>query len=140
MTKEDVCHSEEKTSTKEKRPYNLYISDNMYEKIGKIISILKYVNNKPYTRQDFVMEAIREKMENDAKNPLSICRPSKAVYIKIDADIESEISKQVSLIKKYSNNSYSKKRWIEEALLKKIDIEEKKAIELLEQAKISDEN
>ncbi len=106
--------------------YNLNISNQIYKKIEKIVAMRKVLGQENKTRKGFVLEAMKEKLSKHSDDQL-LSNPYKTLRIEYDQEIEKQILKQVGWIKQ-RNGGHSKKKWILDAVLDKIDAEESKIL------------
>jgi len=102
--------------------YTVNISPNIHERLEKHIFLLKKLIDTSLTKQRWLLHAIKEKLDNDAMDN-SPPKPT-TLHVKIDAEIDKKLLKRVEFIKKF-RYSYSKKQWIVDAVLEKLDRDEK---------------
>ena len=101
--------------------YAFTISPHIYSRLERHILILKKLIDRSTTKQRWLSNAIKEKLARDENNQ----QLPKATYlsVKIEKDTEKEIGKKIEFAKKF-RFSYSKKQWIVDAILEKLDQEE----------------
>lgn len=125
---EKVSSSEELTKLGN---YALRVGEDLHARINKYIHIVKYLKDKKLTKQNWIKEAVIEKLEKDKEvSPDSISR-EKFLNFKLEYSLIRAIERQVEITKKF-RYSYSKKKWFEEAFYEKLEREEHKAKALLE--------
>lgn len=103
-------------------PYTVIISSHIYERLEKHITILKKLVDRSATKQRWIVDAIKEKLLNDANST----KPPKAstLNVKIESKYAKELAKRIEYIKKF-RVTYSKKQWIVDAVIEKLDRDEK---------------
>ena len=95
--------------------YCIEIPDTLHEKMTRHVKMLKKLEDRGYSKRRFAIEAIKEKLEKPPKETtkrhvLSIAFP-KQMYKKVE--------QRTALIQ--AVRSYSKKKWILEAIYEKLD-------------------
>lgn len=113
-------------------PYTITISPHIYGRLEKHITILKKLIDRSATKQRWTSDAIKEKLLNDSKCE----QPPKAstLNVKIEKNLCKELVDRVEYIKQF-RVSYSKKQWIVDAVLEKLDRDEKEVEKKLQQLK-----
>ncbi len=111
--------------------YALRVGEDLYTRINKYIHVVKYLEDKKLTKQNWIREAIREKLEKDQEvSPDSISR-ERFLNFKLEYSLIKAVERQVEITKKF-RYSFSKKKWFEEAFYEKLERDEHKAKTLLE--------
>ncbi|MGA8164358.1 MAG: hypothetical protein WB791_04945 [Waddliaceae bacterium] len=132
------------TQEKEKPPlgnqitktYTIRVNEHFFEKIDKQISILKYLEGQSQSKQRWIQEAVKEKIENEKeKDPQSIPM-EKRLHFKLAKKDSEYISQRVSFVKKF-RESFSQKQWLIEAIQEKLDREKIKTEKVLNDLKKS---
>lgn len=100
--------------------FTIRISENLHKRFNQHINCLKHVN-RIKTKQNWIEDALREKLERDEKISYEILN-EKLLRFKVNENLFLEIDNKVKIIKKFRN--YSKKQWILEAIYEKLDREE----------------
>ena len=108
--------------------YSITIGDNLYKRIDKHLNLLKNLEDENYTKQQWVMKALKEKLEKD-ESLLDIPK-ARHLRVQVDRDTHQKLESMVNLIKNF-RRSYSKKQLLVEAICEKLDREEEKAKKLL---------
>lgn len=106
-----------------KRTISLSLSEQIAKKIEKHIlvrkSILKEID---VSKHKWALEAIKEKLEKE-KDIRSCLTRNKSFNFELPDHLEEKIDERVDFVKKFSK-SYSRKKWLVEAFLEKIDNED----------------
>lgn len=105
--------------------YVIEISESLHKKIENQIKRL----NCSHSKKSWVLEAIKEKLQAPPK-------VAKQTHLNLlmSQELNLELEEQVTQHKQY-RKSYSKKKWIVEALYEKLEREENQAEALLERFK-----
>lgn len=114
--------------------YSFKIGDHLHNKIENHIRIIKKLADRSCTRQRWITEAIKEKLDRETQNEISSIPKDKYFQIKVPPHINEKIEKKIDEMKSF-RRSYSKKQLLVEAISEKLEREEKKAKDLLEMAK-----
>ncbi|CUI18083.1 conserved hypothetical protein (plasmid) [Candidatus Protochlamydia naegleriophila] len=111
--------------------YALRVGEDLYTRINKYIHVVKSLEDKKITKQNWIREAVKEKLEKEKDvSPGSISR-ERVLTFKLEYPLIKAIEGQVEITKKF-RYSYSKKKWFEEAFYEKLERDEHKAKTLLE--------
>ena len=102
--------------------YAIEISESLYRKIDKLIHIFNKLDDQSYSKQSWVLEAIKEKLVTEGEN--NDVPKVKFLKLQMSPQINQKIEEKVSLYKQF-RTSYSKKKWLLEAIYEK-KLEEKK--------------
>lgn len=104
--------------------YSVRIGANFFHRLNNHIRLRKHVGFSN-SKQAWINEAIREKIESDKDKSLEDITGDKYLNIKINHYLNEEVEKLVEVIKKI-RISFSKKQWLIEAILDKLDRDEPK--------------
>lgn len=116
--------------------YSFMLSPHTHNRLERHIFILKKLVAKSTTKQDWLLNAITEKFAND-ENKQELPKAA-IVNIKINKEIDKELIRRIEFIKKF-RCSYSKKQWLVEAVLEKLDRDETAVEQRILDAKKSQE-
>lgn len=100
--------------------YSVTIDEQLYKRLEKHIRVLKHIEHKGLTRQKWIMDAIKAKL-NKEENLIELPK-ERYLVLKINEIINAKIDSKVNLQKKF--RSYSKKQWLLEAIAEKMESEE----------------
>lgn len=103
--------------------YTVFISPHIYERLEQHISILKKAVDRNITKQAWLINAIKEKLENDSID--QHVPKANTLSVKIEEALENLILERIEHIKKF-RSSYSKKQWIIDAVISKLDRDQTK--------------
>lgn len=121
--------SQTKKSTNKKRvEYNILIGNHLHKRISKHMLVLKHLDKNSRSKQDWVQEAIHEKLTSEIDSDEH--PGGKFLHLKIDSEIFKTLQEKVDSLKA-SYTSMSKKVFIEEAIFEKLEREENKKQGLL---------
>ena len=112
----------------------LSMGEQVYKKIDNHIRILQHSEQKNLTKRKWVADAIKEKLEREVEINHNNIPKEKHLSFKIETVLHEEVEKRIELIRKF-RRSFSKKQWILEALLEKIEKEEKITNQILSDLK-----
>jgi hypothetical protein len=112
--------------------YSFRIYEDLYNRFNKHIHLLKRLDNSSISKQSWITEAIKEKLEQEKQSsPESLAR-DKHISFRVEKQLSKSIEKSVETIRMF-RRSFSKKQWFVEAIYEKLEREEIKAKELLKQ-------
>lgn len=112
----------DKPNTDNRKTQCITLSNFVHKKFSNHIRILKNLENRSITSQSWLLKAIENKIEKNKKDfPEEIPR-NKNISVKIDPKMLGELERQVEFIKKF-NTSYSKTKWISEAIQEQLEEE-----------------
>jgi hypothetical protein len=115
------------TQSKQKRiEYTVTIGNHLFERIAKHMRLMKYLKNDDSNKQEWVREAIKEKLKAIENQQLG----DKFLHLKLDVELWQELEEKVESLKAV-RRTVSKKTLIEEAIFDKLDREEQSSRELL---------
>lgn len=121
----------EKSLEKKKNPPNLNktqfwtirVGENLFNRISKHIETIKKCDSG-YSRTRWINEALQHKLKKEIQgNALTV---DKFINTRIDLKIVEKIKQQVRVMKKF-NYSFSKQKWVLEALSEKLEEDEQLA-------------
>ena len=115
------------TESDNRKPFKVNINNHLYKRISNHIKILKNLDNRSTSNQSWISNAIRKKIEKDLDKNIP---EKKSLFMKIDPKTISEIEKRVEFIRKF-HNSYSKAKWIIEAIEDQLEEEKEKVQNLI---------
>jgi Uri superfamily endonuclease len=99
--------------------YTVAIGTHVYERLEKHVLILKKLIDRSTTKQRWILDAIKQKLSKiDKTVPIE-----RRIAIRIERSIDSELVKRVEYIRQF-RTSYSKKQWILDAIIEKLEIDE----------------
>lgn len=115
--------------------YCIEIPDALHNKITEHLQFLKRLQDPTYTKQRWALEAVKEKIKAEEE---TITGFTKAHFLRIDFPeiVNRKIEGKVEELKK-SRGSYSKKKWVLEALYEMLDKEKAKIKHLLDNSRAS---
>lgn len=121
MDKETVSikHNDEAEQTSLR--YTVVISPYMHKRLDRHIFIIKKLIDKKLTKHNWLLDAINEKLKNEA--PYEEVPTANTITIKMDHKFEQLILQRIEYIKKF-RKSYSKKQWISDAIIDKLERDE----------------
>ena len=111
------------------------IGENLYNRLNKIVRLIKHLDNHGQTKQNWMAEAVKEKLERELEQDvIDICR-ERFIQVKLDQTLNERVNEHVDGLK---NNriSFSKKHWLVEALYDKLDRDEEKLRRTLKERQI----
>ncbi len=110
----------------EKSGYSVTISRHIHARLERHVLILKKLLDKGATKQNWMISAIKEKLARDLQDD-SLPKAT-TITLKIDKELDEELNARVEFIKKF-RQSYSRKQWIVDAVIEKLDLDERKVEE-----------
>jgi hypothetical protein len=111
--------------------YTVKIDDYLHKRLDKHLRIIKHIEQKGLSKQKWVMDAIHEKLEKD-KQPEADLPKDHYLVLKFNEPVSEQIESKVNYQRQF-RDSYSKKQWLVAAIYEKLEREEQKAKELLEE-------
>lgn len=111
-----------------KKQIPISISANLYEKLTKHLFLLKAIN-KRFSQSEWISDAIKENLESE-KIDGSLPRERK-INISMDEYTFKRLEERVQFFKQIYS-SFSKKKWIVQAIYKKLDQDSNKLKEELQ--------
>ncbi len=115
----------EKNSTGNRKIQCITLSNFVHKKLTNHIRILKNLENRSTTSQSWLSKAIENKIEKNKKDFPEKVPINKNITVKIEQKTLTELERQVEFIKRF-NTSYSKTKWISEAILEQLEEESEK--------------
>lgn len=113
--------------------YAIEIGDSLHKKIDTHIKALS-LDDRNHSKQSWIIEAIKEKLSTEKQNAFKMLSKGKFLNLSMSKKLMQEVEEKVTAHKAI-RKSYSKKKWILEAIYEKFDKEEKLADQLMEQFK-----
>jgi hypothetical protein len=114
--------NEDQTKEAPLKVYTARISDHVHDRLERHVQILKKLIDRSATKQRWLFDSIEEKLARDIENP-TVPKES-TINVKIDKEQDKQIHERIEFMKKFKC-SYSKKQWIVEAILEKLERDEK---------------
>lgn len=97
------------------------VGENLFNRINGHLDTLKKCQGNNYSQNRWVNEAIKTKLDKEIKG--NIVSIDKHLGVRIDEKTLEKINQQVKVMKKF-NSSYSKQKWLVEALSEKLQEDE----------------
>lgn len=108
-----------------KKGYSLFIPPNLFQRIDKHISYLKHQDNHSQSKQRWIVEAIKEKLKKENKQPPREILKEKKVSLRLDIHLHRKLEKHLLDFKK-GDGKISKKQWLVEAVEELLEKENSK--------------
>lgn len=121
MDQGTVAFDEDKVKRNSEGAYSFTISSYIHERLQRHILILKKLVDRSTTKQRWIISAVQEKLTRDASKTL--IPKADTLTVKLDEELEASLLKRIEFIKKF-RFSFSKKQWLVEAILEKLDKDE----------------
>lgn len=124
MTKQEIDLEENVTSGTQEENYFLrfQVPEKLHKRIKKSLSLRKALGIPDYTLRNWLTKAVLRKHELDK---LSISVPKQLqMTVELPVKIEEEINKKIDFYKKLTKSTYSKKKWILEAIEDQLEADE----------------
>lgn len=100
------------------------LDHDLHNRINKQVNLLKYIEDPSFTKQRWILEAIKEQLEREEElSPEELGRESH-ISFRIDERLSQKIEERVKINRKF-RNSFSKKQWLIEAFYEKLLRDEK---------------
>lgn len=109
--------------------YTIQIGDSFSERLDRHISLLKLIEKKDLYKQQWVVDAIIEKLKKDEAIPPNALPKDKHLSLKINKDLRRRIENIVCSLKNV-RRTYSAKQWIIEAISEKLSEDEERVKKL----------
>jgi hypothetical protein len=114
--------------------YCIEISNSLHEKISHHVELLKRLDDRGYSRRRWALEAIKEQLHEEEHQVSDEDAQKKHVLsIAFPEHTHKRIEDKITAIKRF-RKSYSKKKWILEALYSKLERDQQKLTKLIEEA------
>ncbi len=118
-------------SSQNRKSFPLTISSLLFEEIEATVKKIKTEEDYSCSKQQWILQAIREKIKREKERLLEdqINSANKApsdrkrMSLMIEEELVEEINSLVQIKRNQGDNSFSKKSWITEALLEKLEAE-----------------
>jgi hypothetical protein len=110
--------------------YAIRIGEDLYNRINRHVQLLKHLDNRSYSKQMWIREAIKERLK--IEKGLTPEQLGKEFYLsfRVEEHLSEKITQSVQTIRKF-RNSFSKKQWFLEAFYEKLVRDEQKGKKLL---------
>jgi len=102
--------------------FTFIVGENLHNRINKHVNKLKSTEGPGQSKQKWVIDAIKEKL--NAENLSEDLPREKSLGLKISLNLHNQILKRVEMMRKV-RSSFSKKQWIVEAIADKLDRDER---------------
>lgn len=112
--------------------YCVTVSPILHKKIDKHVSVFKNLLKQELRKQDWIIEAIKEKLERDVPSQEII--KEKSMGLHLDPLLHQRIGKHVDM-KRQFHFSFSKNKWILDAIQERLDQETENVYAKLDQGK-----
>lgn len=112
--------------------YTITIDERLYQRLEKHLRILRHIEHKGLSKQKWVMDAIKEKLEKEDCDKNSALPKDRHLVLMLNELINVKIASKVNVQKQF-RNSYSKKQWLLEAIYEKLENEEHKTKQFLDE-------
>ncbi len=99
---------------------SLNVGEHLFRCLSKHIRQLKCLDNSIRNRDEWIEQAIKEKLDNDKNVDLDQSLKQKTISLKVSPEVFEDLEKRVALIRKF-RRSYSKKQWLVDAIYEKLD-------------------
>lgn len=119
--------------------FSLRINERFYNRLHNHIHLLKKLESRSHSKQRWIEDAVKEKLETAEKNEDNNIPKDKFLSFKIPEHLCKRMQQQIEHAKKFKI-SYSYTKWLLEAMLEKLEREDEKAKRLLKQLKDLSEN
>ncbi len=110
-------------TTTETKAYSLRLGRHLFEKLNKHVTLLKLIEGKRKTKQEWIAEAIREKLEREPDPEHCASYTPKVITIRLDEDTDRSLESKVDMLKRMHGN-FSKRQLLVEAIQEKLENEE----------------
>lgn len=117
-----MTENDEPTINQETHTFAFNVPPNLFERFSNHIKMLKYLNNESKTKNNWILKAVKSKIERDSKE-VNIPKDNR-ITVQLDQDLWQKIQKHILFIKKIKKNSYSHKQWMVDALEEQLSEEE----------------
>ncbi len=121
--------SESDLAEKAFRAYSIKVRDGIHSQIDRHISLCKVLRKGSVTKQEWILDAIREKLDKE-HSPHTESEGWKTIYMKIDLELHNRLEHRIEEIKKVCVG-FSRKEWIMEAVQEKMDSQKEDRAEAL---------
>lgn len=108
----------------EKKNLGFFVSKLLHEKIKKHVYLRKILNKDSTTQKKWVANAIKEKLKREELNNLIKAEPPQIFFmVNIPKEDMEKIDRTVNLYKEVLKTTYSRKKWILDAIEEQLDNE-----------------
>lgn len=112
------------------RAYGIRLSEHLFEKLEKHVMLLRHLDGSTMSKHAWIIQAIQDKLDKEEDLRLSSIPKERSMSIRLPEKLAEQLDKQVDIIGNF-RVSFSKKKYIVEAIFEKLEQEEKKAQKLL---------
>ena|ERR1700722_7162032 len=112
------------------RSFSFRIGEYLHKQLNKHIHLLKKLENRNHSKQSWLQEAVKEKLETEECFGDGLIEKDNFLSLKIPEPLCHRIEKRIELAKRF-RVSYSLKKWFLEAVSEKLEREGEKAKNLL---------
>lgn len=110
--------------------YSFRIIEDLYLRFNKHIHLLKRLENTSISKQRWITEAIKEKLEKESTSNFEDLPKDRHISFRVAKNLSNMVENSVIKTRKF-RRSFSKKQWFVEAIYEKLDKEEQQSKELL---------
>lgn len=110
------------------------VAEELFTRIEQQVQFLKQYNNRSYSKQMWIIEAFKERLEREKNLNAEDLGKEAIIGFRIDEQISDKILLHVQKTRQY-RHAFSKKQWMIEAFYEKLIKDEKKAKSLLKKMK-----
>lgn len=110
--------------------FSFRIGEYLHKQLNKHILLLKKLDNQNHSKQRWLEEAVKEKLEFEERFGDKLVQKDNFLSLKISEPLYDRIEKRIEFAKRF-RVSYSLKKWLLEAVSEKLEREDEKAKELL---------
>lgn len=129
MKKREPPNSSEKQQrTTSCKLVTIRVGEHFFSRVENHVRTLKYINKLYPKKKEWIAKAIHEKLDREHKEK-SFQEESKGIprtkhiNVELDLQINEDLEKRINVIKKV-RSGFSKKQWILEAIMEKLELEE----------------
>ena len=118
---------------KQKKNIMIKVTEKIYNRVDSHVRILKHLAKYEHSKNSWIVEAVREKLEREKKLKNSNIPKDKNLNLTVDVSLDNELQRQIDIIKTFKPQGFSKKQFVLEAIFEKLEAEEPQARELIDQ-------
>jgi hypothetical protein len=112
--------------------HSLRVDDYLHNRLLDHLNMVKYVYQQDFSKTSWIKEAIQEKLERDGHRCPEELSKDQYVNIKVTREMNEQIENRVKMIQQ-KRPGFSKKLWIIESFYAKLDRDEIKAKQTLDE-------
>lgn len=110
----------------------MQVGEQLFSRLDDHIRMLKlFFKNDSQNKNEWVMEAINEKLEREQTVDIRIIPKDRFLSVKLAQPVHQKLEQRINFIRKF-RSGFSKKQWVVDAIIEKLEVEEKKSRELLD--------